>query len=235
MRQIPLLLLLACSGGLTAFELATGPATGAAAIPADPEEWDLQQRYSYLFGINLVGEVVRRRMDPRFVILGLTDGLARRKPKVDLTLAENIAQAYQEEVEAEAEQAMLRHRANGEAYLAKARAIEGAVTTDSGLVYEVLRRGQGQQPTEASRVRVHYEGRFPEGKVFDSSYNKGQPQVLGLGGIIPGWREALLQMPSGSKWRLHIPSELAYGERGRPPVIPPHSVLVFDIELLGIE
>lgn len=111
---------------------------------------------------------------------------------------------------------------------------EGVVTTASGLQYEVLQEGAGPKPEATSRVTVHYEGRLTDGKVFDSSYKRNQPATFGVRQVIPGWTEALQLMPVGSKWRLFIPSELGYGARGAGSSIPPHAVLIFDVELLGI-
>src|SRR5690349_11975738 len=109
---------------------------------------------------------------------------------------------------------------------------EGVVTLDSGLQYEILQEGNGAKPEGSSRVTVHYEGRLTNGDVFDSSYKRGQPATFGVRQVIPGWTEALQLMPVGSKWRLFIPSDLGYGARGAGGAIPPHAVLIFDVELL---
>jgi FKBP-type peptidyl-prolyl cis-trans isomerase FklB len=119
-------------------------------------------------------------------------------------------------------------------FLDENAAREGVTTLPSGLQYEVLQEGSGPKPDASSRVTVHYEGRLTDGKVFDSSYKRNQPATFGVRQVIPGWTEALQLMPVGSKWRLFIPSELGYGARGAGSSIPPHSVLVFDVELLGI-
>lgn len=119
-------------------------------------------------------------------------------------------------------------------FLDENAAREGVTTLPSGLQYEVLQEGIGPKPDASSRVTVHYEGRLTDGKVFDSSYKRNQPATFGVRQVIPGWTEALQLMPVGSKWRLFIPSELGYGARGAGSSIPPHSVLVFDVELLGI-
>lgn len=119
-------------------------------------------------------------------------------------------------------------------FLDENAAREGVTTLPSGLQYEVLQEGSGPKPDASSRVTVHYEGRLTDGKVFDSSYKRNQPATFGVRQVIPGWTEALQLMPVGSKWRLFIPSELGYGARGAGSSIPPHSVLIFDVELLGI-
>ena len=106
--------------------------------------------------------------------------------------------------------------------------------TASGLQYEVITEGSGAKPSHENTVRTHYEGKLVDGKIFDSSYRRGQPAEFPVGGVIAGWTEALKLMPVGSKWRLYIPQNLAYGERGAGNDIPPYSALIFEIELLDI-
>lgn len=112
---------------------------------------------------------------------------------------------------------------------------EGVVTLPSGLQYEVLQEGEGAIPTESDRVKCHYHGTLIDGRVFDSSVERGQPAVFGVNQVIRGWVEALQLMPTGSKWRLFVPSDLAYGAQGAGDMIGPNSTLIFDVELLGIE
>ncbi len=121
------------------------------------------------------------------------------------------------------------------AYLSAHKDKPGVHTTASGLQYEILTEGTGPKPTAADTVAVHYEGRLLDGTVFDSSIARGQPAVFPLGQVIPGWTEGVALMPVGSKYRFTIPPELGYGARGAGGVIPPNAVLVFDIELLGIQ
>lgn len=111
---------------------------------------------------------------------------------------------------------------------------EGVVTLPSGLQYFVLKAGEGAKPGPTTMVTVHYEGSLINGKVFDSSYKRGQPATFGVHQVISGWTEALQLMPVGSKWRLFIPPALGYGARGAGGSIPPHATLIFDVELLGM-
>jgi len=121
-------------------------------------------------------------------------------------------------------------------FLAKNKQREEVKETESGLQYEVLQPGKaGEKPTPGDRVTVHYEGRLMDGNVFDSSYERGKPATFGLTQVISGWTEGLQLMDVGSKYRLYIPYDLAYGAQGRPPQIPPYSMLIFEVELLGIE
>ncbi|MCC8197508.1 MAG: FKBP-type peptidyl-prolyl cis-trans isomerase [Tannerellaceae bacterium] len=110
----------------------------------------------------------------------------------------------------------------------------GVVKLPSGLQYEILKKGDGAIPTASDKVKCHYHGTLINGTVFDSSVQRGEPAVFGVSQVIPGWVEALQLMPVGSKWRLFIPSELAYGEQGAGDAIEPNSTLVFDVELLDI-
>ena len=110
-----------------------------------------------------------------------------------------------------------------------------SVTLDSGLQYEILTEGDGPKPTANDRVKCHYHGTLIDGNVFDSSVERGQPAVFGVTQVIRGWVEALQLMTVGSKWRLFIPSDLAYGAQGAGDMIGPNTALIFDVELLGIE
>jgi FKBP-type peptidyl-prolyl cis-trans isomerase len=122
----------------------------------------------------------------------------------------------------------------GNAFLEENKSREGVNTTASGLQYEVINEGTGAKPTAEDRVRVHYHGTLIDGTVFDSSVDRGEPAVFGVGQVIPGWTEALQLMPVGSKWKVYIPSDLGYGERGAGGDIGPNSTLVFEVELLEI-
>lgn len=124
--------------------------------------------------------------------------------------------------------------AAGEAFLAENAKKTGITVTASGLQYEVITQGSGAIPTKTSKVKTHYHGTLIDGTVFDSSVNRGQPIDFPVGGVIAGWTEALQLMPVGSKWRLYIPHNLAYGERGAGASIKPYSALIFDVELLDI-
>lgn len=111
----------------------------------------------------------------------------------------------------------------------------GIKKTASGLRYEILKEGTGAKPTLQNQVTTHYHGTFTDGKVFDSSVQRGEPATFPVGGVIQGWIEILQLMPAGSKWRVYIPYELAYGAQGAGGVIPPYSTLIFEIELISIQ
>lgn len=122
----------------------------------------------------------------------------------------------------------------GNSFLEKNKAREGVVSTESGLQYEIIKTGTGAKPLAEDVVKVHYHGTLIDGKVFDSSIDRGEPVEFPVNGVIPGWTEALQLMPVGSKWKIYIPASLAYGERGPSAEIGPNASLIFEVELLDI-
>ena len=149
--------------------------------------------------------------------------LQERMPQLEAMIKERLAVAA------------MPQKDQDRAYLEKASAEAGAVKTASGLVYKELAAGTGPQPEPTDRVKVHYHGTLVDGTVFDSSVQRGEPISFGLDQVIPGWIEGLQMMKAGGKARLVIPSELAYGDEGRPPAIPGGATLIFEVELLSIE
>lgn len=145
--------------------------------------------------------------------------------------ANNVIRAYFESAGNKVAQANLEE---GNAFLEQNKSREGILTTESGLQYEVLTEGTGEKPTPQDQVRVHYHGTLIDGTVFDSSVDRGEPAVFGVGQVIPGWTEALQLMSVGSKWKVYIPANLAYGERGAGGDIGPNAALIFEVELLEI-
>ena len=133
-----------------------------------------------------------------------------------------------------AEEQYAQVKAEGEAFLAANAKKEGVVTLPSGLQYQVLAEGNGKKPKASDRVRCHYEGTLIDGTVFDSSVRRGEPAVFGVSQVIAGWVEALQLMGEGSKWRLFIPQDMAYGAHGAGENIPPYSALIFDVELIDV-
>ncbi len=128
-----------------------------------------------------------------------------------------------------------RLKGQADAFMESNRTREGVKTTASGLQYEVIREGTGEKPTPADTVTVHYRGELSDGKVFDSSYDRGEPVTFELGRVIAGWQEGLQLMTAGAHYRIYVPYELAYGEQGAGPDIPPFSPLIFDIELITVK
>lgn len=126
------------------------------------------------------------------------------------------------------------NKSQGEAFLLANKSKPGVVTLPDGLQYKVITEGTGPIPTASDMVTVHYEGKLIDGSEFDSSYKRGQPATFPVNGVIKGWVEALKLMKSGSTWELYIPADLAYGDHGVPPVIGPNQVLVFKVNLIGV-
>ena len=153
------------------------------------------------------------------------------KPEMTYDEAKQIVNDYFTRLQQEVEERNLRA---GEAFLAENKKRAGVVTLPSGLQYEVLTEGKGHRPSATDRVQCHYHGTLIDGTVFDSSVQRGTPAVFGVNQVIPGWVEALQLMPEGSRWKLYIPSELAYGKRGAGGSIAPNSALVFEVELIKI-
>ena len=170
---------------------------------------------------------------------GGRDAIAGGELKMSDEEIMSTLQAYQQKQMAERQvesQALAEtNRKEAEAFLAENASAEGVVVTDSGLQYKVLAEGDGASPSESDTVEVHYEGTLLDGSVFDSSYQRGETVSFPVNGVIEGWTEALQMMKVGSKWKLFIPSDLAYGPGGAGQMIGPNAALVFEVELLGIK
>lgn len=194
-------------------------------------------RASYGVGLQL-GDQLRANpfegMDIEAVCAGLIDSFAGRESAVeraDLEAAFGVIRAQMEKQGAEKAETV---GAEGIAFLAKNAERDEVHVTDSGLQYEILTMGEGDLPKASSVVRTHYHGTLINGEVFDSSVQRNEPAEFPVNGVIAGWTEALQIMPVGSKWKLFIPQDLAYGERGAGGTIGPFAALVFEIELLAI-
>jgi FKBP-type peptidyl-prolyl cis-trans isomerase len=145
-----------------------------------------------------------------------------------------LQQKMQAQAQSQQQEAGETNRKEGEAFLAENKSKEGVKITESGLQYEVLSEGEGDKPGATDTVTVHYRGTLLDGTEFDSSYSRGEPATFALNQVIPGWTEGLQLMTPGSKYKLYIPSELAYGERGAGNQIGPNSTLVFEVELMEV-
>ncbi len=153
------------------------------------------------------------------------------EPAISVEEAQKIINDFLMDLEKKASEAA---RAEGEAFLAENGKKENVKTTASGLQYIVEKEGEGAQPSAEDEVTVHYTGKLLNGTVFDSSVNRGEPATFPLNRVIPGWTEGVQLMKEGAKYRFFIPSDLAYGPQGVPNAIPPHSTLIFDVELIKV-
>lgn len=190
---------------------------------------------SYAVGLMMATDLLKRQglddLDVRSVNQAIKDVLKGNPYLISEDEAADIANKYTIE-----QKKMLasKNLKKGEEFLAQNAEREGITVTDSGLQYEILEAGEGPIPTSSDKVKTHYHGTLIDGSVFDSSVERGKPISFPVMGVIKGWQEALQLMPVGSKWRVYIPSRLAYGERGAG-TIGPNSALIFDVELLEIE
>ncbi len=205
--------------------------------PADAELKTTEQRFSYAIGYAFARQLQSKsiEIDNTAITAAITDVLQERELQMT---AEEMAMALeagqQAIVQARAEEA-IRALEAGRNFLAENKSKEGVVELPSGLQYEVLKAGEGASPEVDDTVTVHYRGTLLNGEEFDSSYSHGeQPVTFQLNGVIEGFREALTRMQPGAKWRIFIPSEMAYGARGAPPAIGPNEALIFEIELISV-
>ena len=197
----------------------------------------IETQASYGIGLQM-GEQLRANpfegLDVEAVQEGLADAYNNQPARVDNDTLRVAFNEIHEMMQAAKSAEFADVIAQGEAYLAENAKREEIVVTESGLQYEVHTQGDGEVPTLNSTVRVHYHGTLLNGSVFDSSYDRGQPAEFPVNGVIKGWTEALQFMKVGTKLKLHVPAELAYGEQGAGGAISPHCTLIFDVELLDI-
>jgi len=205
-----------------------------------------EQKAAYSIGVSVASYINKSieqqaelglTTDKSLIVSGFTDGIDNKALLTEEQVKEalmafdkKINEVRTEKAAKDAEKA----KEGGVAYLAENAKKEGVTTTESGLQYEVLTAGEGDKPTAADNVTVHYKGTLTDGTPFDSSYDRGQPATFPLGGVIAGWTEGVQLMSPGAKFKFTIPSELAYGERATGS-IPAHSTLVFEVELIEVE
>ena len=216
---------------------------------------DNKSRISYAVGM-MTGHQWKAQdidLDPALYAQGIKDTLAGGATLLTPEQAQQVLADFQKEFKAKAQERQkeqmakqaelaVKNKAEGDAFFATNKLAPGikllSVTLPNGktseLQYQILTAGTGPMPKASDQVTVNYRGALLDGTEFDSSYKRGEPATFPVGGVIPGWTEALKNMPVGSKWKLFIPADLAYGERGRPG-IPPNSTLIFEVELLSIK
>lgn len=197
----------------------------------------LTQRLSYIVGENMAHQLQNDglAMDAAAVALAVSDVMAGNPSRLTGAEKRSTVEQVQQESQERQRAAHAMNKAAGEAYLAENAKKEGVATTPSGLQFKQLIAGNGAKPTTSDRVKVHYHGTLIDGTVFDSSYQRGEPIVFPVAGVIAGWVEGLQLMNVGSKFELTIPSNLAYGANGSGALIGPDATLIFEVELLAIE
>lgn len=192
------------------------------------------ERFSYALGMNIASNLIRsgiKTINPEAFVQAINDTFVGNMPEIMPDEANNIIEKFmQDRNAAEAEQNLN----IGREFLADNKKEEGVTELPNGLQYKVLKEGSGEKPTLNDQVKCHYKGTLIDGTVFDSSIDRGEPAVFPVNGVIKGWVDALQMMPVGSKWRLFVPHNLAYGNQGAGDVIGPNATLVFDVELIEI-
>lgn len=215
---------------------AGGATNGAAEVALDDTTQRLSYGMAYGLGQRLAADEVP--VDIAAFSAGLKDAVEGGEPRMTAEEIQAEMQAYQEQAMAEHQAAQTAladaNQAAAEQFLAENAQREGVVVTESGLQYEVVEQGEGASPGPEDTVEVHYTGTLIDGTEFDSSHKRGEPVTFGVSQVIPGWTEALQLMSPGAKYKLYIPSELAYGQGGAGGVIGPNAALIFDVELLSV-
>ncbi|MBB5285334.1 FKBP-type peptidyl-prolyl cis-trans isomerase FklB [Rhabdobacter roseus] len=189
---------------------------------------------AYSIGISVAGSLKGQglaEINTELLMKAINETL---KGGTTLLTAEQANQCIGEYFQEQSSRVGRENKEKGEKFLAQNKTRTGVQTTQSGLQYEVIKMGEGPKPSETDRIKAHYHGTLVDGTVFDSSVERGEPVEFPVNGVIPGWQEALQLMPVGSKWKLYLPSQIAYGERAAGPAIGPNSALVFEVELLEI-
>jgi FKBP-type peptidyl-prolyl cis-trans isomerase FklB len=214
---------------------AAKPATATGANPAATTTLKTdQEKGSYAVGLNIGNNLKQQPVDLDLPSLfrGITDGRTGAKPLLTDAEVDAALKTLRDQATAKVSEANM---AEGEKFLAANKTKDGVVTTASGLQYKIVTAGTGAKPAKTDTVVCNYKGTFINGTEFDSSYKRGKPAEFPVGGVIPGWTEALQMMAVGSKWELYVPSGLAYGTRGAGGAIGPNQTLIFEVELLSIK
>lgn len=195
---------------------------------------DEKEKLSYCLGANIGMSLQSQgltELDAKIFAEAINDVVSNSELKINSEEINSYLQEYFGKLQAEQQKVAV---AEGEKFLKNNSSQDGVVTLDSGLQYKVLKEGSGEKPKATDTVTTHYHGTLISGEVFDSSVERSEPASFPVNGVIPGWVEALQLMPVGSKWKLFVPSHLAYGERGAGPKIGPNTTLIFEVELLSI-
>jgi FKBP-type peptidyl-prolyl cis-trans isomerase FklB len=250
-RRTPLILIGVCAAAAIVWAVRPSVSPLAPAVvaadenpPASPKA-DLKtdrQKGSYALGHKIAANIHRQlgdtTLDLDAFLLGMREALSGKGHSMNDAECEKAFNAFQSELSVRkisaAKSVAAKNKKEGEAFLAANKTKPGVATLPSGIQYLVLKEGTGKQPRATDEVKVHYHGTLIDGTVFDSSVNRGEPSTFRLDQVIPGWTESVQKMKEGSKWRIFIPSDLAYGPNGRPGIAP-NTMLIFEIELLEVK
>lgn len=215
-----------------------------ASCQSDKSKGDMKtqkDKVSYSIGMD-IGKNLKQNnveVDVQFLAQGIKDILEGRQVLLADSEVQTVMAKFQQEMMEKQMKVMQQqsetNKKEGQKFLEENKKVQGVVTLPSGLQYQVIKSGNGESPKVTDKVKCHYVGKLLNGTEFDNSYTRGEPAVFPLNGVIKGWTEALQLMKVGDKWKLFIPSELAYGDQGAGQAIPPGATLIFEVELLGIE
>jgi len=196
-----------------------------------------KQKLSYTMGQQIGSGIQQDKLDveTESLVLGLTHSLNGDASLLSPAEMQAVIEAFQKEMQEKANEVKDGNADKGIQFLKDNLSTEGVQVLESGLQYIVINQGDGEKPKATDTVDVHYEGTLINGTVFDSSIKRGEPATFPVNGVIPGWQEALQQMEVGTKWKVFIPSTLAYGEQGAGGAIGPNETLIFEMELLAIK
>ncbi len=201
-----------------------------------PQLKDQKEKVSYAIGMQIGFNLARQKVDinPEILSAGIKDSLAG-KPQLTPDQVKEVMAQFEKDMEQKQKELAQKNKTEGTKFLEENKKKSGVKTTASGLEYQVDKEGTGSQPKATDMVTVNYRGTLIDGTEFDSSYKRGQPATFPVNGVIKGWTEALQLMKKGAKYKLFIPSELAYGERSMGPDIGPNSTLIFEVELMDVK
>ena len=193
------------------------------------------EKVSYALGLSLGNNLLSsgiKSLNIEKLAKGIQDVLEQKSPEISYEEAQNVINEFFMQLQEKSSEKTI---SEGRAFLEANGKRTEVSTLKSGLQYEILKEGNGSQPKASDKVKVHYHGTLIDGTVFDSSVRRGEPATFGVTQVIAGWVEALQLMPVGSKWKLYIPSNLAYGAQGAGQHIGPHTTLIFEVELIDID
>jgi len=200
-----------------------------------------KQKLSYLLGLNTAKSMINKEIeiDPDAFLKGMNDTFSNKKSALSAAESNQVMVQFQarmrEKAQAKVDMQSGENIKAGKEFIGKYKKKDGVISLDNGIVYKIIKAGSGIQPTATDSVVAHYTGKLVDGRVFDSSVQRGQPSTFPLKSVIKGWQEILPLMKVGSKWEAVIPPQLAYGERGPGGLIGPNSTLVFEIELIEVK
>jgi FKBP-type peptidyl-prolyl cis-trans isomerase FklB len=227
---------LLCTTGFPVIFVAIFLSTPGAQTTIIMQLTNLKDKISYVIGRDMAENLRKQgiEIEAEAFVQGMKDVVSGKPSALSPDEVQQAMMALQQNMSQKQQGKGADNKKAGEDFLAQNKSKEGVKTLPSGLQYQILQPGNGKSPSRTDKVTTHYHGTLIDGTVFDSSYERGQPATFPVSGVIAGWTEALQLMQEGAKWRLYIPSDLAYGARGAGSDIGPNTALIFDVELISV-